>query len=106
LRVWCGAHRRRERVGERVGGQRLAAHGRRLEQRQTPDVVVEPIRVCVHDRLAADAEADAGPALGACRISYELLHYGSVAAPREKGLPGRVGRGGRKLHPADRLTPE
>ena len=46
-----------DRVRERVGGERLAGHGGRLEQRQPGEVALEPGRVGRDDPLAVDERA-------------------------------------------------
>ena len=66
------------RVGERVGGERLARHGRGLEQREPAQRLGEPVRVGVHDPVAVDAQPHERELLPARRISDELPHAASV----------------------------
>ena len=80
LRVARGADRRPDRVGERVDGERLAAHGRRLEQRQAGEVALEPGCLRGDDRLAVDLELHRGP-FAAARGIPEEPHRASVAPP-------------------------
>ena len=72
-----GAEDRPERVCERVDGERLAADRRRLEQRQSREVAVEPRRVRLDDPVAVDAQADGGPLAAAARVSEDLAAWRS-----------------------------
>ena len=58
-----------ERVRERVDRERLAADGRRLEQRQAREVALEPGRVGVDDPVAVHAQPDGRPLAVAARVS-------------------------------------
>ena len=63
-----------ERVRERVDGERLARHGRGLEQRQAGEGPVEPGRIRLHDSVAVDGEPNRGPLPVAGGVSEALGH--------------------------------
>ncbi len=69
------AENRPERVRERVDRQCLAADRRRLEQRQSREVALEPRRVGLDDRVAVDAEPHRGPLTAATGVSEALDHW-------------------------------
>ncbi len=79
-RVGRRAHRGPDRVRERIGGERLPAHRRRLEQRQADEVALDPGRVGPDDPLPVDLEPNGGPLAPARGISEELDHAASVAS--------------------------
>ena len=74
FRIRRGGEDLGERVRERVGGERLARHGRGLEQRQPGERPREPGRVRVDDPVAVDREpheCELGPTR---RVSDDLDH--------------------------------
>ena len=74
LRVRCGAEHLRERVRERVGRERLARHGRSLEQRQSRERPLEPGRVRGDDPVTVDRQPDERELLAASGVSDHLEH--------------------------------
>ena len=70
--------RRRERIGERVCGQQLAADRGRLEQGQAAQVAVEARRVGIDDQPVLDLEAHGRPIFATSRIADELRHGARV----------------------------
>jgi hypothetical protein len=74
-----------ERVRERVGGERLAGDGRRLEQRQSAEVPLEAGRVGVDDAVAAQPQPDERELAVPRGVPDDLDHPVRLAA---KELPG------------------
>ena len=71
---WLRPEDRPERIRKRVDGERLAADRRRLEQRQSCDVALEPRRVGLDDPVAVHEQADGGPLAVPAGVSEDLLH--------------------------------
>jgi hypothetical protein len=63
---------RTQRVRERVHGERLARDRRRLEQGQTAQRAVEPVRVGVDNAVPLNRQPDDRPGTGARRVSDDL----------------------------------
>ena len=97
------AEDRPDRVRQRVDGERLAADRGRLEQRQSADVLVEPVGVGVDDPVAVQAKPDERPAPVARGVSGDLDHPPRMAhdPPPEPALPGG-GQGEAPRHPPHR----
>ena len=82
----------RERVRERVRGERLARHGGGLEQRQPGERAREARRVGVHDPVAVDREPHKGELLPTRRISDDFEHADQPSRLNiELVEPGREG---------------
>ena len=75
-----GPKRGRERVRERVGGERLPRDGGGLEQRQSLERAREPGRVGGDDPVAVHRQPDERELLAARRVSEQLEHRASVPA--------------------------
>ena len=92
-----GREHGRDRVRERVGGERLAGHGRGLEQREADERPLEAGRVGSDDPVALDGQPDRG-VLGAARgvaDQLERRHAVRLPAGRPRALRGRAGAYGR-----------
>ena len=116
-RVGLGAEDLRERVRERVGGERLPGDGGGLEQRQAGERPLEPGRVGLDDPVAVDDEPHERELLAPRGISEDLDHAGQASGSSfcswEAGRPFRgLARSGsapadpdpaprKLLHPAD-----
>ena len=64
----------RERIGERVRGERLSGDGGSLEQRQPGERARKARRVGVHDPVAVDREAHKGELLPPRGIADDFEH--------------------------------
>ena len=71
-RIGFGAEDLAQRVRERVGRERLARHGRRLEQGQPCDRALEPLGVGVDDPVTVDQQAYERRAAVARRVPDDL----------------------------------
>ena len=79
----CGAEDRPERGRERVGGERLARHGRRLEQRKPFERPLEAGRIRLDDAITLHREPHERPLAVAGRVSGDLDHPPRLA-PKKK----------------------
>ena len=85
-----GTEDRPERVRECIGGERLARHGRGLEQRQTCQRPRETFRVRLDDPIAVDEQPDRGPLAVARRVSERLDHFEPGYAKGSRGSLSRA----------------
>ena len=84
------AESERDRVGERVGGERLAGDGRGLEQGQAAERLCQPVRVSVDDAIAVYPQSHEREIGAAGGISDELPHRRRVAVPCRASAAARV----------------
>ena len=72
----------RDRVRERIGGERLAGHGRRLEQREAGQRLLETRRVRLDDDVVLDDQPNGGVVLAARGVAdqFEQRHAVRLAA--------------------------
>ena len=100
LGVVVGAEDLRERIRERVGRERLAGDGGRLEQRQPGERPGHSGRVGLDDPVAVDDEPDERELLAARGVSDNFEHLSSLAtktpaSPAAAGGPFRGLRDGK-----------
>ena len=70
---------RTDRVRERVDRERLAAHGRGLEQRQARELAIEAACVRTDDPLLIDLKSDRCPPPVTGGVAEEIKHSVRVA---------------------------
>ena len=81
----------RDRVRERVGGERLAGDGGGLEQRQADERPLEAGRVGLDDPIVVDEQPDGGVVVAARGVADQLEPGHSGGYRQSADAPSRLG---------------
>ena len=76
-----------ERIGKRIGRERLAGHRRRLQQRQACEWALQPFRVGVNDPVSIDGEPNKRDVAVPRRIPDDLNHSDQATSGAARRIP-------------------